>query len=385
MELTKFITLLVVILPVAYGAPTQAASDLHPQILEAMKRDLGLNTEQATARVARDMHATNIIQEVRISVGDSFAGGWINADVLHIGITDQALADKVTAAGATPIVMANSLSKLEKAKADLGNAFINQANVTASGTSSGIASYFVDVAANKVIIEALADSHGHAKGLASQVRLTAYEFQVRTVEIIPTTVSTVQGGDEYRINKRFGCSVGFVVTVGFVSAGHCGKAGSSATTKSGEALGTFSGSTFPGNADIAYIKTVAGIVLKGYINGYGHGSSLPVLGSSEAAIRASICRSGATSQVHCGIVISKDATIHYKEGPVLGLTGASVCVVPGDSGGSFYSGSQAQGVTSGTNSNGSCSDGGKGTTYFQPINKILQTYGLHLVTDSRRK
>ncbi|KFG84944.1 Chymotrypsin [Metarhizium anisopliae] len=381
MELTKFLTLLAVILPVAYGAPTQAASDLHPQILEAMKRDLGLNTEQATARVARDMHATNIIQEVRISVGDSFAGGWIDADVLHIGITDQALADKVTAAGATPIVMANSLSKLEKAKADLDKAFINQANVTASGTSSGIASYFVDVAANKVIIEALADSHGHAKGLASQVRLAASEFQVRTVEIIPTTVSTVQGGDEYRIDKRFGCSVGFAVTAGFVSAGHCGKAGSSATTKSGEALGTFSGSTFPGNADIAYIKTVGGTVLKGSINGYGHGSSLPVSGSSEAAIGASICRSGAASQVHCGTVISKDATVHYKQGPVSGLTGASVCAEHGDSGGSFYSGSQAQGVTSGTK-NASCSDGGKGTTYFQPINKILQTYGLHLVTDS---
>lgn len=345
-----------------------------------MKRNLGLNTEQATARVARDMHATNIIQEVRILVGDSFTGGWIDADVLHIGITDQALADKVTAASATPIVMANSLSKLEKAKADLDKAFINQANVTASGTSSGIASYFVDIAANKVIIEALADSHGHAKGLASQVRLAASEFQVQTVKIIPTTVSTVQGGDEYRINKRFGCSISFAVTVGFISAGHYGKAGSSAIIKSGKALGTFSSFTFSGNADMAYIKTIAGTVLKGYINGYGHGSSLPVSGSSKAAIRASICRSGATSQVHYGIVISKNTTIHYKEGPVLGLTGASVCATPGDLGGSFYSGSQAQGVTSGTNSGGSCSDRGKGTTYFQPINKILQTYGLHLVT-----
>ncbi|KAK9444813.1 peptidase alpha-lytic pro domain protein [Metarhizium brunneum] len=377
MELTKFLALLAVILPVAYGAPTQAASGLHPQILEAMKRDLGLDAEQATARVAREIHATDVIQQVRSSVGSSFAGAWIDADVLHIGITDQALADEVTAAGATPIVMTNSLSKLEKAKADLDKVFIGRANAleSASGTSSGIASYFVDVAANKLVIEALADSHGHAEELVSQVGLTASEFQVRTVEMMPTTMATVQGGDVYYINRSSRCSIGFAVTTGFVSAGHCGGSGASATTSSGEALGTFSGSVFPGSADMAYVRTVSGTVLRGYINGYGQGS-FPVSGSSEAAVGASICRSGSTTQVHCGTIGAKGATVNYPQGSVSGLTRTSVCAEPGDSGGSFYSGSQAQGVTSG--GTGDCSRGG--TTYFQPVNRILQTYGLTLVT-----
>lgn len=376
MELTKFFAFLAAVLPIVYGAPTQAASSVHPQILEAMKRDLGLDAEQATARVERDLHATNVIEQVRSSVGDSFAGAWIDEDVLHIGVTDQALADEVTAAGATPIVMTNSLSKLEKAKAELDKVFIGQANTmeSTSETSSGIASYFIDVAANRLVIEALAESHANAEGLASQVGLTASDFEVRTVEMMPTTMATVQGGDAYYINRRSRCSVGFSVTTGFVTAGHCGSSGASATTGSGEALGTFAGSVFPGRADMGWVRTVSGTVLRGYINGYGQGN-LPVSGSSEAAVGASVCRSGSTTQVHCGTIRAKGATVNYPQGSVSGLTQTTVCAEPGDSGGSFYSGSQAQGVTSG--GSGNCRSGG--TTYFQPVNEILQTYGLTLV------
>jgi hypothetical protein len=60
------------------------------------------------------------------------------------------------------------------------------------------------------------------------------------------------------------------------------------------------------------------------------------------------------------------------------VTRTSVCAEAGDSGGSFISVDQAQGVTSG--GSGDCSTGG--VTYFQPVNEILTTYGLSLVTDS---
>jgi hypothetical protein len=53
-----------------------------------------------------------------------------------------------------------------------------------------------------------------------------------------------------------------------------------------------------------------------------------------------------------------------------------VCAEPGDSGGSFISGDQAQGVTSG--GWGDCSGGGE--TWYQPINEILNRYGLTLTT-----
>jgi streptogrisin C len=53
-----------------------------------------------------------------------------------------------------------------------------------------------------------------------------------------------------------------------------------------------------------------------------------------------------------------------------------VCAEPGDSGGPFVSGTQAQGVTSG--GSGDCTSGG--TTFFQPVNPILSDFGLTLKT-----
>ena len=377
MELTRFLAVLAVVLPLAYGAPTQAATSLHPKILAAMKRDLGLDAEQATARVAFELKATDIIEQLRTSAGESFAGAWIAEDgaTLHVGVTDEALAAEVSAAGATPAIVANSLSKLEEAKKALDKIDISEVKTLDTESSeAGVAAYYVDVASNKLVLEALAGSTGHAEALAAQVGLTESEFEVRTVDEMPTTFATVTGGDAYLINRGARCSIGFSVTTGFVSAGHCGTVGSSATTTGGAALGTFSGSVFPGSADMSYVRTVSGTTLRGTINGYGSGN-LPVSGSTASAVGASICRSGSTTGVFCGTVRALGATVSYSQGRVTGLTQTSVCAEPGDSGGSFYSGSQAQGVTSG--GSGDCSRGG--TTYFQPVNEILSTYGLTLV------
>ncbi|ETS79371.1 hypothetical protein PFICI_09224 [Pestalotiopsis fici W106-1] len=377
MQLSQFLAFLAAVLPVAYGAPSQASSSLHPKILAAMKRDLGLDADQATARVAREIAATEVIQQVRTLAGDSFAGAWVAEDgtTINVGITDASLAAEVTNAGATPAIVATSLTKLEEAKSALDNMDISQAQTFATDSADlGIAAYYVDVASNKLILEALPASISHAESLATEVGLAASEFEVVTVNEMPTTLATVLGGDAYYINRAARCSIGFSVTTGFVSAGHCGSSGDSATTSAGAALGTFSGSVFPGSADMSYVKTVSGTTLRGYIDGYGSGS-LPVSGSTASAVGASICRSGSTTGVHCGTVGALGATVTYSEGRVTGLTRTSVCAEPGDSGGSFYSGAQAQGVTSG--GSGDCSSGG--TTYFQPVNEILSSYGLTLV------
>lgn len=377
MEITKCLAFLAVVLPIAYGAPTQAASNLHPRILEAMKRDLGLNAEQASARVAHELQANEVIDKARNVAGDSFAGAWLNAGVVHVGVTDHTKADEVTATGATPVLMSNNLSKLEKAKADLDKKFVGQPTTRAvvSRASSGIASYYIDVAANKLVISSLADSRANAEQLAAQVGLSPAEFNVRTVQTMPSLRATVEGGDAYYIDGSSRCSIGFSVTTGFVSAGHCGQPGSSATTSDGESLGTFAQSVFPGNADMSYVETVEGTELTGYVDGYGQGD-IAISGSQESAVGASVCRSGSTTGVHCGTIEAKDATVNYPEGTITGLTQTNACAEPGDSGGSWFSGSQAQGVTSG--GSGDCSSGGE--TFFQPVNEILQTFGLTLVT-----
>ncbi|MFB6393020.1 S1 family peptidase [Polymorphospora sp. 2-325] len=99
-------------------------------------------------------------------------------------------------------------------------------------------------------------------------------------------------------------------------------------------------------------------------------------GSAEASEGSAICRSGSTTGWHCGTLQVKNSTVNYPQGTVYGLTRTNVCAEPGDSGGSWLTGTEAQGVTSG--GSGNCSFGG--TTYYQPVNPILSTYGLTLVT-----
>ncbi|KAI9898646.1 hypothetical protein N3K66_007006 [Trichothecium roseum] len=379
MELVKFLGLLAVVLPQAYGAPVQTTAELHPKMLAAMKRDLGLDASQATARVAREISAAEVIEQLRGSAGDAFAGAWVadDGETINIGVTDESLSADVVAAGAKPTVVANSLTKLQKAKEALDNLDANQIkalNADAESVYDGVAAWFVDVVSNKVVLQAVPEGTARAQDLAAQVGLSEAEFEVQTVEEMPSTFATVRGGDAYLISNSARCSVGFSVTTGFVSAGHCGSAGNSVTTSAGASLGSFSASVFPGSADMSYIRTVSGTTLTGTINGYGSGN-LPVSGSTASAVGSSICRSGSTTGVYCGSVRALGATVNYAEGRVTGLTQTNVCAEPGDSGGSFYTGAQAQGVTSG--GSGNCASGG--TTYFQPVNEILSTYGLTLV------
>lgn len=371
LELSKFVGLLVAIVPLVLG------TSLNHETLSAMKRDMGLDAEQATARVAREISAARVIEQLRSSAGDSFAGAWVADDgkTISVGITDEALTTEVTAAGATPVIFANSLSKLEKAKAVFDKLAVQPQTLdtdTVSATA-GFASWYIDVISNKIILEVLAESTAKAEALAAQVGLTKSEFMVRIVGELPTTFATVQGGDTFLVSGTTRCTVGFTVTTGFVTAGHCGRPGAVVTTTSGELLGTFSGSVFPGSADMAYVRTVPGTILRGYVG--GGGSSSPVAGSTPAPVGSSICSRSSTTGIRCGTIRSVNITVNYAQGSVTGLTGTSVCSEPGDSGSPLLSGGQAQGVTSG--GSGNCSTGG--TTYFQPVNEILSTYGLTLL------
>jgi len=376
MQLNAFLAALAVFLPIVYGAPTATANSLHPDILAAMKRDLGLDSEQAHARVARELAAVDVVSALKSSTGAAFAGSWMVDGELNVAVTDAALTSSVADAGATAVVVDTPLAKLEEAKAALDAMNVDTGLTKRAPAMGGVAAYFVDVASNKLVLEALADSVADATEMAKSVGLAEGDFEVMTVEEMPTTFATVRGGDAYFINRGGRCSVGFSVTTGFVSAGHCGTVGSTTQylTANGANIGTFAGSRFPGSGDYSFIRGTSGNTYAGRINNYS-GGTLPVSGSTAVGAGASICRSGSTTGVFCGSVQQLGATVNYQEGAVTGLTRTNVCAEPGDSGGSWYSGAQAQGVTSG--GSGNCRTGG--TTYFQPVNEILSAYGLTLV------
>ncbi|WP_433267738.1 S1 family peptidase [Actinosynnema sp. CS-041913] len=236
----------------------------------------------------------------------------------------------------------------------------------------------VDDASNTVVVEI----NRHARDAAADrfvATAKAISPAVRVVEVdeSPTPLYDTRGGDAYYIGSGSRCSVGFAVTGGFVTAGHCGRTGATTTGHNRVSQGTFRGSSFPGN-DYAWVATNANWTSRPWVNRH-NGTNVTVRGNTEAAVGASICRSGSTTGWRCGTVQGKNQTVNYPQGSVSGLTRTTACAEPGDSGGSWVAGSgfgQAQGVTSG--GSGNCSSGG--TTYFQPLNEILSVYGLRLTT-----
>jgi streptogrisin C len=337
---------------------------LNPGMVDAMRRDLGLTDNQIRGRLATEAAASVVEKAARAATGDSFAGAWIKADAsrLAVAITDPAKADAVRTAGGEPVVVARS----EKVLANI------QALLDATKAGSDVHGWYVDVTTNTVVVTAATQGAGRAFVAASGV--ADRDVRVVTNADAPKPLYDIRGGDQYVINGNTLCSVGFSVAGGFVTAGHCGGVNSPTLGFNNVSQGTFRGSSFPGN-DYAWVQTNSSWTPQPWVNNYA-GGNVTVAGSQDAAIGASVCRSGRTTGWRCGTIQAREQTVNYAQGAVYGLTRSNACAEPGDSGGSWISGNQAQGVTSG--GSGNCTSGG--TMFFQPVNEILQTYGLSLTT-----
>jgi streptogrisin C len=358
-------------------------------MLAALGRDLHLTAAQAAARLAADDKAARSSQELRTELGDGYGGAWLTPDASQVvvAVTDERMAAKVRAAGAQPKVVARSEADLDAVKATLDR--------NAGAAPGSVAGWHVDVVTNTVVVDAVpgmagdAEAFARASGLpAGTVRVVADAAPALPLDNRPAPVRTTQqgnaqtkrqpgvirGGDAYLIDDQFRCSIGFAVVGGFVSAGHCGQPGSSVTDPNDNPQGMFVDSSFPGN-DYSWVMVNPNWTPRGLVNDY-RGGTVRVTGSREAPVGSTVCRSGSTSGWHCGTVQAKNASVRYPQGLVTGLTKTDACAEHGDSGGSWLTGTQAQGVTSG--GSGDCTHGG--TTYFQPVNEILDHYGLRLVT-----
>ncbi|WP_371783404.1 S1 family peptidase [Streptosporangium subroseum] len=347
-----------------------------PGMIDALRRDLGLSNAQAEARLLNETRLAPIEEKLRGRLGDRFGGSWLmgtTAQTLVVATTSAADIPQIIAEGAQPEVVSRSLSQLIPIKRRLDEAL----PVHPRGGSVR----YIDVKNNKIVV--LSAAPAETAEIIKTVGVdTAAVSVVPSVEQ-PRLFYDLRGGDAYYIGTTSRCSIGFSVTRGtqngFVSAGHCGKAGTATTGFNRVAQGVFRGSAFP-ISDMAWVLvnrswTPRALVTNG---GVGRDGAVPVAGSRAAIEGASVCRSGSTTDWHCGTILQRDASVTYTQGNVFELTRTNVCAEPGDSGGSFISIDQAQGVTSG--GSGDCNSGG--TTYFQPVNEILATYGLTLVTDA---
>ncbi|MEU0086585.1 alpha-lytic protease prodomain-containing protein [Streptomyces sp. NPDC006274] len=353
------------------AADTLAVSAAQPELLRAMQRDLGLTRAQAERRLVNEAEAGATAAGLRQRLGGSFAGAWVagaDSGTLTVATTSAADAAAIRSAGADAEIASHTLAELDRTKAALDRA-------AARDSSRDVPVWYVDVRTNSVVVRAVKTS-------AAEALIGASGAQRDLIRVVPTReqprpLYDIRGGDAYYMGGGR-CSVGFAVTrgatQGFATAGHCGRAGTATSGYNQVAQGTFQASTFPGR-DTAWVATNANWTSTPYVKGQS-GQNVRVTGSVQQPVGASICRSGSTTGWHCGTISQHNTSVTYPEGTITGVTRTTVCAEPGDSGGSYISGSQAQGVTSG--GSGNCRTGG--TTYHQPLNPLLQGYGLTLKT-----
>ncbi|MDN0197648.1 trypsin-like serine protease [Streptomyces sp. S.PNR 29] len=360
--------------PLPTAAQTLGADKPSAQVLRALERDLKLTPAQAAARLVNEAEAGTRAGRLRIALGKHFAGAWVRGATsaeLTVATTHAADVPVIQAQGAKAAVVKKPLSDLEAVKEKLDAAAVR-------GGTRETPVWYVDLPANRVVVQATklsaATSFIKAAGVQDQ------GVGVRVSADRPRLLEDLVGGDAYYINGTARCSIGFSVTrgqtQGFATAGHCGRAGARTTGFNGAAQGTVQASTFPVR-DMAWVGVNSGWRATADIRGQG-GQRAQVTGSVQALVGASVCRSGSTTGWHCGTIQQHNTSVRYPEGTIYGVTRTTVCAEPGDSGGPFVSGAQAQGVTSG--GSGDCRSGG--TTFYQPVNPILSTYGLTLRTTS---
>jgi streptogrisin C len=364
-------------LPSMAGTTPQAAKapagsgGVSPQILAAMQRDLGLNADQAAARLKRAKWASGVSAKLSAETGSAFGGSWLAPDgtTLKVAVTDAGAAKVAKAAGAVPVLVKHSEQTLDAAKAKLD---------AAKSGAEDLSGWYVDVTTNKLVVVAKPDAAAKARSWAQNAGVKSDDVNVVTSSAAPKTLADLHGADPYFISLDGGtarCSIGFSVEGGFVTAGHCGSPGDKTFDQAQAAMGEVKASVFPGDNDEGFVSVTGGQTPQPFVNDF-QGNLLPVAGSTEAPVGAAVCRSGSTTGTHCGTIEATNQTVVYPEGAVTGLTRTNVCAEAGDSGGPWLSGDQAQGVTSG--GSGDCTSGGE--TFFQPVNEILAINNLTLLT-----
>ncbi|WP_030378499.1 MULTISPECIES: carbohydrate-binding protein [unclassified Streptomyces] len=356
------------------AARTLGADRPSAEVLHALRRDLGLTAAQARQRLTNEAEAGTRAGRLHNALGTRFAGAWVHGKTsagLTVATTNKADVAAIEAGGADAKVVKVALADLRTVKTKL-----DRAAAATKGRRTPVR--YVDIRNNRVTVQAT--SKAAADALVKAARVDRTRVAVKVSKDQPRALYDITGGDAYYINDEARCSVGFSVTKGeqqgFVSAGHCGGKGDTTTGYNQVAQGTFQDSVFPGH-DYSWVAANDDWTATPHVKGEG-GADVTVSGSVEALVGASVCRSGSTTGWHCGTIEEHDTSVTYPEGTVDGVTRTTVCAEPGDSGGPYLSGSQAQGVTSG--GSGDCTSGG--TTYYQPVNPALSAFGLTLTTDT---
>jgi streptogrisin D len=357
----------------ARPAAAQAApSGWSTAMVDSVARSFGLTHAQAVQRLQKEASAQATAGTLSRTLGARAAGSFVDSasGALVVNVLDSTTAAQVRASGATPRLVRHSMARLDQVKAALDRVR------GATGTS-----WAVDVQSNAVVVNVPRAGSG-AGTAALLAKARSFGSAVRVVRTAGAASTQAFFGGQAILTGGSRCSAGFITRVPasgnqyVVTAGHCTNIGTNWTTSSGQTIGATAASRFPGD-DFGAIRIANPAALQPQGGVLNNGAFQDITGSTRVAVNATVCKTGSTTGTTCGRVLQYNTTVNYPQGTVFGLTTTNVCTQPGDSGGSLFAGTQAQGVTSG-GTVGSCSQAGF-RSFFQPADEILRVFGLQLV------
>ncbi|WP_433591490.1 Ig-like domain repeat protein [Nocardia sp. CA-145437] len=262
--------------------------------------------------------------------------------------------------------------------------------------------------AGKITVKAIFSGRDGVAGSTTTQQVTVAKAGGTTTTPKPTTTTpkppaanAIMGGQgydtEHDTDPQPPCSFGFNAVDGDgnvvnISAGHCDThredaGGAYATwvrkraSLEHEKVGEFDKVVVNGG-DYALIKiddSAAPRFKNNFVDTYG-GDPVRITGTADPVVGAPVCKSGDTTQYTCGVITAVNVPINT--GPhgakVPNTFSATLCVIPGDSGGAMVTGTKALGIAVGTD-RWEC-DGPK-QSYGQPIKSILDANpGLKITT-----
>lgn len=346
------------------GDRAVAADGLSAEVLAAMQRDLGLTADQARLRTAQQANAIKLDRILRDRLGTAFGGSWFDSGSgeLVVAVADARRVAEVAAAGASARVVKHSHAALKAIKAELDTKAGKQATAGPAARTTGgqrqtamdgLTGWYVDTTTNSVVVSV----HTAAPRPAALDGLARYGDAVRVdyTDVEPTTTDPfLDGGDQIFYPNGGWCSAGFNLRDAYghgyqLIAGHCGSGGVSG--HDGNSIGPVLEAWFPIYDDAIIRVDNPGSWIQGpWVDlDPSQGTSIVLIDSwSDAPVGTSMCKSGVTTKLTCGTITAKDETVIYSGARIVyGLTRHDACVEPGDSGGSNFTGSSAEGMTSG--------------------------------------
>jgi streptogrisin D len=363
--------------PAAPAAPPRLAgydASVQDASVAALAREFGLSQATATARLAAAPGLAALGERLRAQLGPDTAF-WLDqaSGRLVLNVTDARSAAVVRAAGATPRLVGHGMVEL--------NAIVDELNAVGGppGTSWG-----VDVQNAQVFLSLSDGVSASSSRLDALLSAASRHGDAVRFEHVEGTISyAMQGGDAISKSNGARCSAGFNVVPGWpgpyppsggnrvLTAGHCTSGFPTwyVGTATGPLLGATIGSSFPGN-DFGVIRNDGTQPLPRTINLYNGGSQV-ISNSGDPYIGRALCKSGFKTGLTCGTVKALNVTVSNTQGTVTGLARSNACVLSGDSGGGWFEGTTAVGLTSASNL--VCPNG---NSYFQPVIEAMNAFNL---------